>query len=128
MLQQRLARLGHGEPRGGRAAELRGRAQERLPAQAQVRAPALLRAARGLGARAGSARVLREREEIPQQVARAQEGAEPGHVLQHQQARGLQEQAPHRAVHAQRELRRGRGQRGGPGRVVPSHAGPPVQL
>lgn len=111
----------------GRALRQRGRAQERLPPQAEVHAPALLRAARRLGARSGPPGVLREREEVPRQGPRPEEGGGAGDVLQHQQAGRLQEQAHDRAVHPGGELRRGRGERGGPGRVVPGHGGAAVQ-
>lgn len=116
----------NGEPNRG-ARQRRGRAEERLPPQAEVHAPALLRPPRRLGARPGPPGVLREREEVPRKGPRPEEGARAGDLLQHQQARGRQEQAHDRAVHARGELRRGRGERGGPGRVVPGHGGAAVQ-
>lgn len=117
------ASAGLTERNGERGSELRGRAEERIPPQAEVHAPALLRAARGLRAWSGPPGVLRKREEVPQRESSgAQAGPRARDVLQHQQARRRQAQAHDRAVHPRRELRCGRRERGGPGRVVPRAA------
>ncbi|KAI4808816.1 hypothetical protein KUCAC02_000860, partial [Chaenocephalus aceratus] len=88
---------------------------------------AVLRPPRRFGARPGPPGVLREREEIPRQGPRPEESTGSGDMLQHKQAGRLQEQAHDSALHPGRELRHRRGERGGPGRVVPGHGGAAVQ-